>query len=112
MSSFLVIFRQIAKEQDSLAVPNLSLPIAAFKNNEQPPHRFSHPTETHNTSKTESSRPRKRWPSAETQSQPATKASLSTPAVRQHPQENEDSDAEIEVDNCGEGRMSKKRIMS
>ncbi|XP_067243367.1 v-ski avian sarcoma viral oncogene homolog b [Chanodichthys erythropterus] len=99
--------RPLAKEQDSLAVPNVSLPIAAFKNNEQPPHRFSHPTETHNTSKTESSRPRKRWPSAETQSQPATKASLSTPVVRQHPQENEDSDAEIEVDNCGEGTVSR-----
>ncbi|KAK7127720.1 hypothetical protein R3I93_020336 [Phoxinus phoxinus] len=98
--------RPLAKGQDSLAVPNVSLPIDTFKNNEQPPHRFSHPSETHNTSKTESSRPRKRWPSAERQSQPVTKASLPTPVVRQRPQENEDSDAEIEVDNCGEGTVS------
>ncbi|CAM4732058.1 unnamed protein product [Leuciscus chuanchicus] len=90
--------RPLTKGQDSLAVPNVSLPIATFKNNEQPPHCFSHPTETHNTSK--------RWPSAERQSQPVTKASLPTPVVRQRPQENEDSDAEIEVDNCGEGTVS------
>ncbi|XP_077059649.1 v-ski avian sarcoma viral oncogene homolog b isoform X2 [Siphateles boraxobius] len=98
--------KPLAKGQDSLAVPNVSLPIATFKNNEQPPHRFSHPTETHNTSKTESSRPRKRWPSAERQSQLVTKASLPTPVIRECSQENEDSDAEIEVDNCGEGTVS------
>ncbi|XP_016337821.1 ski oncogene-like [Sinocyclocheilus anshuiensis] len=92
--------RSLAKGQDSLVVPNVSLPIATFKNNEQPPQRFSQATESHNTGKTESSRPRKRWPSAERQSQPVAEASLPTAAVRQHPLENEDSDAEIEVDNC------------
>ncbi|KAF4107452.1 v-ski avian sarcoma viral oncogene homolog b [Onychostoma macrolepis] len=92
--------RSIAKGQDSLVVPNVSLPISTFKNNEQPPQRFSQPTESHNTGKTESSRPRKRWPSAERQSQPVAKTSLPTPVVRQCPLENEDSDTEIEVDNC------------
>ncbi|XP_059385543.1 ski oncogene-like [Carassius carassius] len=83
--------RSLAKGQDSLVVPNVSL--ATFKNNEQPPQHFSQPTETNNTGKTESSRPRKRWPSAERQSLP-------TGAVRQRPLENEDSDAEIKIDNC------------
>ncbi|XP_016393280.1 ski oncogene-like isoform X3 [Sinocyclocheilus rhinocerous] len=92
--------RSLAKGQDSLVVPNVSLPISTFKNNEQPPQCFSQPTESHNTGKTESSRPRKRWPSAERQSQPVAKTSLPTPVVRQRALENEDSDTEIEVDNC------------
>uniref|UniRef100_A0A8C2G9V0 Ski oncogene n=1 Tax=Cyprinus carpio TaxID=7962 RepID=A0A8C2G9V0_CYPCA len=92
--------RSLAKGQDSLVVPNVSLPISTFKNNEQPPQRFSQPTESHNTGKTESSGPRKRWPSAERQSQPVAKTSLPTPVVRQRALENEDSDTEIEVDNC------------
>ncbi|RXN19874.1 ski oncogene-like protein [Labeo rohita] len=99
--------RSLAKGQDSLVVPNVSLPLATFKNNEQPPQRFSQPTESHNTAKTESSRPRKRWPSAERQSQPVAKASLPTPVVRQRPLENEDSDAEIEVDNCSKVSASR-----
>ncbi|NP_571013.1 v-ski avian sarcoma viral oncogene homolog b [Danio rerio] len=98
--------RSLAKTQDNLAVPNVSLPIAAFKNNEQPAHRFSQPTESHNTGKTESSRPRKRWPSAERQSQPATKTSLCTP-IKQRLQENHDSDEEIQVDNCAEVAVSR-----
>uniref|UniRef100_A0A8C1E946 Ski oncogene n=2 Tax=Cyprinus carpio TaxID=7962 RepID=A0A8C1E946_CYPCA len=92
--------RLLAKGQDSLVVPNVSLPISTFKNNEQPPQRFSQPTESHNTGKTESSGPRKRWPSAERQSQPVAKTSLPTPVVRHRALENEDSDTEIEVDNC------------
>lgn len=90
--------RSFTKGQESLVVPNVSLPVSTFKNNEQPPQSFSQPTESHNTGK--SSRPRKRWPSAERQSQPVAKTSLPTPVVRQHPLENEDSDTEIEVDNC------------
>ncbi|KAL1265804.1 hypothetical protein QQF64_003831, partial [Cirrhinus molitorella] len=37
--------RSLAKGQDSLVVPNVSLPIAAFKNNEQPTQHFPQPTE-------------------------------------------------------------------
>ncbi|XP_043108260.1 v-ski avian sarcoma viral oncogene homolog b [Puntigrus tetrazona] len=99
--------RSPAKEQDSRVVPNVSLPLSTFKNNEQPPQRFSQPAESHNTSKTEGSRPRKRWPSAERQSQPVAKASLPIPAVRQRPMENEDSDTEIEVDNCSKVSASR-----
>ncbi|XP_059394463.1 v-ski avian sarcoma viral oncogene homolog b [Carassius carassius] len=91
--------RSLAKGQDSLVVPNVSLPISTFKNNEQPPQRFSQTTENHNTGKTESSRPRKRYPSAERQSQQVAKTPLPTPGVRQRALENEDSDTEIEVDN-------------
>ncbi|KAA0707671.1 Ski oncogene [Triplophysa tibetana] len=98
--------RSPAKGQDSPVVPNVSLPITPFKNDEQPLHRFSHPSENNNTSKMESSRPRKRWLSADRQSQPLTKVSPPTSAVRQRPQENEDSDAEIEVDKCDEAPPS------
>ncbi|XP_026131414.1 v-ski avian sarcoma viral oncogene homolog b [Carassius auratus] len=91
--------RSLAKGQDSLVIPNVSLPISTFKNNEQPPQRFSQPNENHNTVKTESSKPGKRWPSAERQSQPVAKTPLPTPGVRQRALENEDSDTEIEVDN-------------
>ncbi|XP_051531210.1 ski oncogene-like [Myxocyprinus asiaticus] len=89
--------RSLTKGQDSLAVPNVSLPIATFKNNE-PLHRYTHPSENHNTGK--------RWPSAETKSQMIAKASLPIPVVKQLPQEDEDSDAEIEVDNCDEVDVS------
>ncbi|XP_051528787.1 ski oncogene-like isoform X1 [Myxocyprinus asiaticus] len=98
--------RSLTNGQDSLANRNVSLPIATFKNNEQPLHQFTHPSESHNTVKTESFRPRKRWPSAEMKSQPGAKASLPTPVVRQRLQEDDDSNAKIEVDNCDEVPIS------
>nr|XP_055040191.1 LOW QUALITY PROTEIN: v-ski avian sarcoma viral oncogene homolog b [Misgurnus anguillicaudatus] len=96
----------LPKGQDSLVVPNVSLPITPVKNNE-PLHRFPHPSESHNTGKMENSRPRKRWPSADIQSPPLAKVSLPTSTVRQRTQENEDSDAEIEVDKCDEAPVSR-----
>ncbi|XP_051967430.1 ski oncogene-like [Xyrauchen texanus] len=103
--------RSLTKGLDSLAVPNVSLPIATFKKNE-PLHRYTHPSENLNTSKMESSRPRKSWPSVETKSQMITEASLPIPVVKQLPQEDEDFDAEIEVDNCDEVDVSRPMTSS
>ncbi|TRY66554.1 hypothetical protein DNTS_015930 [Danionella cerebrum] len=98
--------RSLPKAQDSLAVPNVSLPIAAFKNHEQPTQQFSNPNESNISVKTEHSRTRKRWPSTERHSQLPVKTSLLSPVIRQQPQETNDSESEIEVDNCREAPVS------
>ncbi|XP_030634166.1 v-ski avian sarcoma viral oncogene homolog b [Chanos chanos] len=98
--------RSLSKRSENLTIPNGVESPVAHQKNEQIPSRVSTSSERQPLGLVDSCRLLKRGSHGETQPQSVAQSFPTSTAVNQSAAEDNDSDADIEVDNCDEGPRS------